>query len=110
MGQVLPFSRRGGSFDAEATAILIEAYENAIAAIARSGQPPNLCEIAARRIIAMASKGERNPDRLCAAALATVTKSARRQPPPPVQLSPRLILIDTCKQIAWVKRPDGAFD
>src|SRR5262249_20427524 len=42
MGQVLPFSRRGGSFDAEATAILIEAYENAVAAIARGGQPPNL--------------------------------------------------------------------
>jgi len=58
----------------------------------------------------MASKGERNPDRLCAAALATVTKSARRQPTPPVRLSRRLILIDTTKQIALVKRPDGAFD
>ena len=110
MGQVLPFSRRGGSFDAEATAILIKAYESAVVAIARRGQPSNLCEIAARRIIAMASKGERNPDRLCAAALATVTKSARRQPTAPVRLSRRLILIDTTKQIALVKRPDGAFD
>ena len=110
MGQVLPFSRRGRGFDADATAVLIAAYESAVAAIERSGQPRSLCEIAARRIIAMASKGERNPDRLCAAALATVTKSARRQPTPPVRLSRRLILIDTTKQIALVKRPDGAFD
>jgi hypothetical protein len=108
MGQVLQFSRRNQGFDAEATAVLIAAYESAVAAIARSGQPHNLCEVAARRIIAMASKGERNPDRLCAAALATVTKSARRRPEPPVRLSPHLILIDTSKEIVWPKRPDGA--
>ena len=110
MGQVLPFSRRGGGFDADAIAVLIAAYESAVAAIERSGQPRSLCEIAARRIIAMASKGERNPDRLCAAALATVTKSGRRLPTPSVRLSRRRILIDTTRQIALVKRPDGAFD
>ena len=110
MGQVLQFSRRNRGFDAEATAALIAAYESAVAAIARSGQPNNLCEVAARRIIAMASKGERNPDRLCAAALATVTKSARRQPEPPVRLSPHLILIDTGNKIAWLQRPDLASD
>jgi hypothetical protein len=106
MGQVLQFSRRNQGFDAEATAVLIAAYENAVAAIARSGQPQNLCEVAARRIIAMASKGERNPDRLCAAALATITKSARRHAEPPVRLSPHLILIDTSNKITWLKRPD----
>jgi len=61
MGQVIQFSRRNRGFDPESTAVLIAAYESAIAAIARSGQPQNLCEIAARRIIAMASKGERDP-------------------------------------------------
>jgi hypothetical protein len=106
MGQVLQFSRRNQGFDAAATAALIAAYESAVAAIARSGQPHNLCEVAARRIIAMASKGERDPDRLCAAALAAVAKSARRRSDPPVRLSPHLILIDTSNKIAWLKRPD----
>jgi methyl coenzyme M reductase alpha subunit len=110
MGQVLQFSRRNRGFDAEATAALIAAYESAVAAIARSGQPNNLCEVAARRIIAMASKGERNPDRLCAAALATVTKSARQRSDPPVRLSPHLILIDASDKIAWLQRPDLASD
>src|SRR5262245_46206409 len=110
MGQVLPFSRRGRGFDAEATAVLIAAYESAAAVIERSGQPHGLCEVAARRIIAMASSGERNPDRLCAAALATVAKSARRQPEPPVRLSPHLVLIHTTEAIAWVYPPDRAAD
>lgn len=110
MGQVLQFSRRNQGFDAAATAALIAAYESAVAAIARSGQPHNLCEVAARRIIAMASKGERNPDRLCAAALATVTKSARQRSDPPVRLSPHLILIDASDKIAWLQRPDLASD
>jgi hypothetical protein len=110
MGQVLQFSRRNQGFDAEATAVLIAAYESVVAAIERSGQSRNLCEVAARRIIAMASKGERNPDRLCAAALATVTKSARQRSDPPVRLSPHLILIDASDKIAWLQRPDLASD
>jgi len=110
MGQVLQFSRRNRGFDADATEALTAAYESAVAAIARSGQPNNLCEVAARRIIAMASKGERNPDRLCAAALATVTKSARQRSDPPVRLSPHLILIDASDKIAWLQRPDLASD
>jgi hypothetical protein len=95
MGQVIQFSRRNRGFDPDATAVLIAAYESAIAAIARSGQPQNLCEIAARRIIAMASKGEPDPDRLCAAALATVTKSTPYRPAPPITIAPHLILVDT---------------
>jgi hypothetical protein len=110
MGQVLQFSRRSQGFDAEATAVLIAAYESVVAAIERSGRSRSLCEVAARRIIAMASKGERNPDRLCAAALATVAKSARRQPEPPVRVSPHLILIDTSNKIAWLRRPDPVSD
>jgi hypothetical protein len=109
MGQVLQFSRRNQGFDAEATAVLIAAYKSVVAAIERSGRPRSLCEIAARRIIAMASKGERNPHRLCAAAFATVTKSAQRQPEPPVRLSPRLIPAESNK-IAWLRRPDLASD
>jgi hypothetical protein len=99
MGQVLHFCRRHQGFDAEATAALIRAYESAIAEIARSGQPQDLCEVAARRIIAMASTGERNPHRLCAAALATVARSARLQSAPPIRLSPHLILVDAGKNL-----------
>jgi hypothetical protein len=88
MGQVLQFCRRHQGFDAEATAALIRAYESAIAEIARSGQPQDLCEVAARRIIAMASTGERNPHRLCTAALATVARSARLQSAPPIRAFP----------------------
>jgi hypothetical protein len=105
MGQVLRFSRDHG-FDAEATAVLIAAYERVVAAIEQSGQPHNLCEVAARRIIAMASKGERNPNRLCAAALATVAKSARQVPKPPVGLSPRLILIGANEKNSGPRRLD----
>jgi len=103
MGEVLQFRRRDKGFDTEVTAVLIAAYERAVAAIEQSGRPHGLCEVAARRIIALASKGERNADRLCAAALATVSKSAtssaaktvRQRPGPPVRLAPHLILIDT---------------
>jgi hypothetical protein len=111
MGEVLQFCRRDKGFDTEVTAVLIAAYERAVAAIEQSGQPRGLCEVAARRIIAMASKGERNADRLCAAALATVSKSAttaktaRQRPGPPVRLAPRLILIDTRHENAGDKRP-----
>jgi len=109
MGEVLQFCRRDKGFDTEVTAVLITAYERAVAAIEQSGQPHGMCEVAARRIIAMASKGERNADRLCAAALATVTrsaiKSARRRPERPVRLRSHLTLIDTCQVNAADRRP-----
>jgi hypothetical protein len=72
MGQIVPFSRRETAFDLEATSILIVAYEAAIERIEARMQPSALREIAARRIIALAAKGERSPERLCAAALATI--------------------------------------
>jgi alkanesulfonate monooxygenase SsuD/methylene tetrahydromethanopterin reductase-like flavin-dependent oxidoreductase (luciferase family) len=105
MGEVLQFCRRDKGFDTEITAVLITAYERTVAAIEQSGQPHGMCEIAARRIIAMASKGERNPDRLCTAALATVAKSGRRRPEPPVRLGPHLVLIDTRQENAGDRHP-----
>ena len=75
MGQVLPFVRLEAAFDVEATAILVAAYEMAIKSIGSRVQPSALREIAARRIIALASRGERNPGRLCAAALATIGRT-----------------------------------
>ena len=74
MGQLLPFARREAAFDLETTTILIAAYETAIERIASRRQPGALREIAARRIIALAARGERNPERLCAA-LATIGRT-----------------------------------
>ena len=75
MARVLPFVRSEAAFDLETTAILIAAYETAIEGIEDRIQPGALREIAARRIIALASRGERNPERLCAAALATIGRT-----------------------------------
>jgi len=75
MAKVVPFVRPETAFDLEMTAILIAAYEAAIESIEDRMHPAALREIAARRIIALASRGERNPERLCAAALATIGRT-----------------------------------
>jgi hypothetical protein len=75
MGRVVPFLRPQTTFDFEMTPILIAAYETAVEGIEDRRQPGALREIAARRIIALALRGERNPVRLCAAALATIGRT-----------------------------------
>jgi hypothetical protein len=75
MGQVFPFVRREAAFDPEATAILIAACQTAIQRFGDRRQSAALRGIAARRIIALATKGEHNPERLCAAALATIRRT-----------------------------------
>jgi len=75
MGKVLQFFRPETAFDAETTAVMIAAYEKATAAIELKSLPAIMREVAARRIIALASKGERDPDRLCAAALGTIART-----------------------------------
>lgn len=49
-------------------------------------QPQAMREIAARRILALASRGERNPDRLCAAALVTLNNALPRLPEPAIRI------------------------
>jgi len=75
MGQVVRFIRLETAFDFDMTSILIAAYEAAIESIEDRTQPGALREIAARRIITLASRGERSPERLCAAALATIGRT-----------------------------------
>jgi hypothetical protein len=70
MARILPFILPDANFDPETTAILGAAYDKAIAGLHDRGQPEVVREIIAKRIVALASKGERNPDRLCEAALA----------------------------------------
>jgi hypothetical protein len=70
MAQILQFIRPEKVFDSETTAVLAAAYERAISGLRACGQPEVMREVVARRIIALAAKGERDPERLYAAALA----------------------------------------
>lgn len=56
-------------FEPETVAILAEAYEKARKSLHDKGQPEIVQEIIAKRIVAAARLGERDPDKLCEAAL-----------------------------------------
>jgi hypothetical protein len=63
---------RGVAFDPEAVAILCAAFEKARKSLHDRGQPPLVQEVIARRIIASAECGERDPDALCEQALSSL--------------------------------------
>jgi len=81
LGKILQFIRPDKAFDAEATAVLIAAYEKAIGGIESKHLPDIMREVAARRIIAFAAKGKCAPDRLCSVALAAIAKTNARAKP-----------------------------
>ena len=58
-------------FDLATTTILDTAYDRAIAELHDRG-PNSVREAVARRIVTLASAGERNPDRVCDKALVAV--------------------------------------
>ena len=76
---ILDFVRPEYAFDAEVVAVLVRAYETAIASLHDGGQPAIVREIIARRIIEAAKKGERDPERLCKVALVAL-KNTRPAP------------------------------
>jgi len=57
------------AFDPDTVKQLCEAYDKARASLHDNGQPDVVNEVIARRIIALAKQGERDPDKLCAGAL-----------------------------------------
>jgi len=59
-----------GAFEPEAIAAMSEAFEAACEVLHEAGQPEMVREVIAKRIIAAATTGERDPVRLRAAALA----------------------------------------
>jgi hypothetical protein len=71
MGDIVQFFR-DASFDPETVKVLCDAYDKASRSLHDNGQPDIVKEVIARRIISLAKKGERNPDRLCAGALAAL--------------------------------------
>jgi hypothetical protein len=70
MSPVFQFFRRPlDVFDPAMLTILGEAYDKALASLRYRGQPPIVRETIAVRIFELASEGERDPERLCDAAL-----------------------------------------
>ncbi len=76
MGQILKFIPPDTNFDPETIAILGAAFDKTIESLHDGRQPDVVREAIAKRIIALASKGERNPDRLCEMALSVMGASA----------------------------------
>jgi hypothetical protein len=69
MGQILQFIRPYDVFDSETLIILGKAYDKAIASLHDRGQPAIVRETIAVRMFELASRGERDGERLCKAAL-----------------------------------------
>jgi hypothetical protein len=69
MAQILEFLRPTEGFEPEAIEALGEAFDMAATALHYAGRPKIVRETIARRIIEAAQKGERDPAKLCAAAL-----------------------------------------
>lgn len=76
MGSILPFLPRG-VFDDAATKVMGEAFDASRDALHDSGQPELVQEVMARRIIAVARKGERNILKLRDAALMALPANVR---------------------------------
>ena len=73
MGQIIPFFvRHVCVFDPESVTVLSTAYANALNVLGGRGQIPMAQQVIAKRIIAVAGRGELDPNRLCKAALDTL--------------------------------------
>jgi hypothetical protein len=68
---ILSLAHSGADFDQVTTAILNAAYGHAITELHDRG-PDNVREAIAKRILTLASAGERDPNRLCDEALVAV--------------------------------------
>jgi len=56
-------------FDDETTATICLAFDKVCRELHDRGQPESVREIIAKRLIAIAGRGERDPDKMCEAAL-----------------------------------------
>jgi hypothetical protein len=72
VAQIIKFGRPEMAFNPEDTANLAAAYDSAIEQLRGDGFTELVREIIAKRILAAALKGERDPDRLCASAIASI--------------------------------------
>ena len=61
------------AFDPETVKALCDAYDRACTSLHDRGQPDIVNEVIAERIISLAKKGERDPDKLCEGALVALS-------------------------------------
>jgi hypothetical protein len=73
---ILPFVRPETTFDPDAVAIMSSAFDAALASLNDQNQSPTIREIIAKRIIAAAMKGERDPERLRQEAINAISRIA----------------------------------
>jgi hypothetical protein len=71
VAEIIEFVRPDYVFDSEAAAVIVAAYDQAILSLDNKGQCAAAREVVAKCIIKLAAVGERNPDELCRAALAS---------------------------------------
>lgn len=69
MADVLQFVRPTAAFDPETLLVLGGAFDRARTCLRDTEQPATVYEVMAGRIIAAAMNGERDPDKLCRAAV-----------------------------------------
>lgn len=67
-----------GVFDDDTTRLMGQAFDSAVMSLGEKFQPQVIQEIIARRIVTAARKGERDPGRLCDAAIGAVKRAANR--------------------------------
>jgi hypothetical protein len=72
MGSIVDFIPADRAFDPEATANLCAAFDRACRQLQDTGQPEVVRHVIAKRIIAIAGRGEHDPGRLCEATLASL--------------------------------------
>jgi hypothetical protein len=73
---ILPFVRPETTFDPDAVAIMSSAFDAALASLNDQNQSPTVREIIAKRIIAAAMKGKRDPERLRQEAINAISRIA----------------------------------
>jgi hypothetical protein len=73
---ILPFVRPETTLDPDAVAIMSSAFDAALASLNDQNQSPTVREIIAKRIIAAAMKGERDPERLRQEAINAISRIA----------------------------------
>ena len=75
MGEILYFIRPTDAFDPQTLEVMGKAYDMALASLHGVGPPAVVREVVAKHIINAARNGERDPEALCATALATIPRS-----------------------------------
>ncbi|MGA6940160.1 MAG: hypothetical protein WB041_33010, partial [Pseudolabrys sp.] len=73
MGKIVRNLFYDTAFDPETVKALCDAYDRACTSLHDRGQPDIVNEVIAERIISLAKKGERDPDKLCEGALVALS-------------------------------------